>query len=140
MSRPTSLAMARLLLHEDTRCLICGIPQRVVKRLWYRGGGWLQGPPKQNKHLTCDHIDPAGGSEEQNLRPLCNGCNWKKREGQLTDEEVLQWAVDRWQFLEPRPRRLYWLNTRFEDGQAVGGRPFRSRRAEQIERSMRGEG
>lgn len=140
MTRITSLEMAELLLHDHTRCLICGIPQYIVSRLHRRRGGWLQGPSNQNRHLSCDHIDPNGDSERSNLRPLCYGCNWKRRDNQLTDEEVLAWAqaVWPWRFNNSR-RKLWWLNTHFENGVAVGGTLFRSDHMEKTERRIRGE-
>jgi len=141
MTLATSLEMAASLLHDHTRCAICGIPQYIIGRLVKRGWGWLQGPPKNNRHLTCDHINPSGGSERENLRPLCNGCNWKRREEHLTDEEVLSWARLRWpRMFGHRARKLWWLNTHIDEtGVAVGGTLFRSPHAEKIERRVRGQ-
>lgn len=140
MTVETSLEMAKLLLNDYTRCDICGIPQYVVARLYRRGWGWLQGSPRQNRHLTCDHIDPSGGSDRENLRPLCAGCNWKKRDQHFTDAEVLQWARAVWPAkFGYRKRKLWWLNTHIENDVAVGGTLFRSRHAEEVERRVRGE-
>lgn len=140
MTRTTSLEMATLLLHDFTRCAICGVPQYIVARLHQQGWGWLQGQPEQNRHLTCDHIDPSGGSGRDNLRPLCNGCNWKRRESKLSDAEVLQWAQHVWEYkFKHKRRKLWWLNTHVENGVAVGGTLFRSRRTEMIERRVRGQ-
>lgn len=136
MTSDTSLEMAALLLHDHTRCAICGIPQYIVAKLHHRGWGWLQGTPNQNRHLTCDHIDPKGGSERDNLRPLCFGCNWLKSDGALTDEEVLRKVERRWpRSFGNRKRKLWWLNTNVGEG----GTLFRSEHAEKIERRVRGE-
>jgi hypothetical protein len=134
------LEMAETLLHDHSRCAICGIPQYIVAKLYRRGYGWLQGVKDSNRHLSCDHINPNGSSDPENLRPLCHGCNWKKRENQLTDEEVLGWARARWpRMFNNSRRKLWWLNTHFENGLAVGGTLFRSEHAEKAERRIRGE-
>ena len=100
----------------------------------------MQGTPESNRHLTCDHIDPNGGSGPENLRILCQGCNWKRNEDKLTDEEVLQWAQARWpRSFNNKKKKLWWLNTHIEIGMAVGGTLFRSPYAEKIERRVRGE-
>ena len=119
---------------------MCGIPQRIVRLLAARGWGWLLGKEQNNRHLTCDHIDPAGGSERENLRSLCYACNCKRQDDMLTDEELLVWARGQWAWrFGDRIARIYWLNTHFENGVAVGGRPFRSKNHEKIERRTRGE-
>lgn len=138
MTREVSLEIAKLLVHKYTRCAVCGIPQYVVARLYLRRWGWPIGKADDNRHLTCDHVDPNGTSDRENLRPLCFGCNHKKHD-HLSDEEVLRWARKYWSRMFRRKRMLWWLNTHVEDGRAVGGTLFRSDNMGKIERRVCGE-
>lgn len=140
MTLAISSEMARLLLHDYTRCSICGVPNYVIRRLYDQGYGWLHGKQRDNRRLSLDHIDPQGEETRENLRPLCFGCNWKRNKRKHTDEEVLRWARRLWpKKIGERIRMLWWLNTHVENGVAVGGSLFRSEAAEKIERRVSGE-
>src|ERR1051325_3699273 len=124
MERDESLYWASVLLHPDSRCAICGLPNRMLKLYVQRGASWFLGRASgagSHAHLTLDHISP--GRLEGGFRPLCNACNSTRGANQLTDEEVLEIIRGKW-FWTIGLRFLWWLNT--TPGQ--GGRLHRSKR------------
>lgn len=113
---------APILMAEETRCSICGIPNYILRK-YNRDGPWFRflGSRKTGRGLQLDHITPH--VNDGNYRPLCSGCNAKRGDAVFTDAEVLVWIRNMWRFILPL-RFLWWLNR--EPG--VGGRLFRSDR------------
>jgi hypothetical protein len=115
-----SVEWARILLNEESRCLICGIPGYKVHRL----GFWKYGSACMNRHLTLDHITP--GVNDGRYRPLCYSCNLLRGAAVLTDAEVLT-QMRGWYRALFTIRKLWWLNTHVdENGVCVGGRLYRN--------------
>jgi hypothetical protein len=117
---------ARILTCPDTRCAICGIPGWKLPRLGY----WKVGGARKNRRLSLDHVTP--GMNDGRYRALCYSCNCTRGAAQFSDGEVLLimrgWYRDMFAL-----RRLYWLNSRVENGVCVGGREHRN---EYMERKM----
>jgi hypothetical protein len=120
LDNPTSLHWAAILLNDDTRCDICGIPRHRLVRL----GFWKRGGPEKNRYRhSFDHITP--GVNDGNYRALCFSCNVLRGDKKLTEAEVLlimrQWYRD-----AGLPRKLHWLNTYIVGISGVGGTLYRN--------------
>jgi len=124
MDRTTSEFWTAILFHPNTRCAICGLPNKMISAYRRRGWPWFLGRREgagSHPRLTLDHINP--GRNADGFRPLCIECNRTRRAAQYTDEEVLLVVRDKWLWFST-PRFLWWLNT----SPGVGGRLHRSER------------
>jgi hypothetical protein len=119
LDRPTSQQWAGILTNPNTRCAICGVPNWKLPRLGY----WKIGGARLNRRLALDHIRP--GDNAGGFRPLCCSCNRTRGAAELSDGEVLlilrAWYRDLFSL-----RKLWWLNSRVENGVCVGGREHRN--------------
>jgi 5-methylcytosine-specific restriction endonuclease McrA len=125
-----AMVLARLLLNKNTRCAICGMPNKFLKLF----RPYPYGKEIGNRHLTVDHIDPKGPSTLENSRPLCFSCNAYKSHWK-TDEQVFRWMRGYWDNRKIAPRYLFWLNT--EPG--IGGRLNRSKYTENRDKQLEGD-
>ena len=115
---------AAILHHDHTRCSICGIPQKEIRRHTERGRHWILG---RSRRMTLDHIIP-GVEFPGNYRPLCSNCNSTRKNEAFTDEEVLRATKDKWEWAINR-RFLRWMCS----SPGVGGKIFRTERVEKRE-------
>ena len=123
LSLEESRLWAHILMDDDTRCDICGIPKHKLVRLF----SWKCGGERKNRRMSFDHITP--GVNDGNYRPLCFSCNTIRGANRFTDEEVLNEMRGWYRFIYAL-RKLYWLNTHVDpvSGMCVGGRKERSPR------------
>ena len=120
-SKEESALLAVLLLNDETRCSICGIPSWLVKLNYKKGGPFFLGSRAAHARLHPDRIDTSQPHTLANTRPACPHCNIRRGAERYTDIEVLRWIRRRWTDIFP-PRLLWWLNT--EPG--LGGRSRRN--------------
>lgn len=105
-----ALAVAKMLLDDETRCSICGMPNWLIKLNHKKGGPFFLGTRNQNARMHPDRIDTTQPHTRANTRPCCPTCNMKRGAERHTDVEVLRWISRRWQDIFS-PRFLWWLNT-----------------------------
>ena len=100
---------AHAFAEPEARCLICGVPNWFIRRLRAEGR-LLPGAPTAWFRLHIDHIHTTRDRDKLwNLRLLCAQCNSTRRDGVLTDEQVLEQS---WYFWTSRfpDRWLTWLH------------------------------
>lgn len=106
--REEAEVLADVLLDPETRCAICGIPNKMLRTLYRAHFSFPWGRPEQNRRLTPDNLTPGQPHRLASTRILCLGCNTFRGPARHTDEQVLAWARDQWRFRLPN-RYLGWL-------------------------------
>lgn len=128
--RLVSIKLAGLVLNENSRCAICGIPVYQLRQMpFWRNGGRLG-----NRRLTVDHCNPNGPSTLYNSRIVCYSCNWLRGRAELTDMQVLR-RMRSWYLEHFTSRFLFWLNTT----PGHGGRLHRNKYTEARDRRLHGK-
>ncbi len=134
-----SILWASLLLDPSTRCICCGIPNRIIMYL-NEHGPWPRVLGKRSgsgacRRLQLGHVIPADNSG--GFIPMCSACNNHLRARVFNAEtgaSVLRWIRKRW--LDPKygkpEKKLWWLNKSVdESGCGVGGRSYRNEKFEE---------
>lgn len=103
-------ALADTLLDPETRCGICGIPNKVIYALVRQNFSFPLGSLRQNRRLTPDNLRPGKPHRLEWTRILCRGCNSRRGANRVSDGDTLRWARRQWQFRLPT-RMLWWLRT-----------------------------
>lgn len=106
--REEAEVIADVLLDPETRCGICGIPNKILRALVRQNFIFPLGTTSQNRRLTPDNLAPGSPHRLSGTRILCRGCNSRRGADLLDDETVLQWARREWTRRLPA-RLLHWL-------------------------------
>ena len=100
-------ALAEMVLNPESRCDVCGVPQRMLD-LYHRKGWPVPVWRREQWGLQVDRISPGGPYSVENTRPLCSSCNRLRGAGRMSDKEILVKMRRAWQEALA-PKHLWWL-------------------------------
>lgn len=108
--RDEAEVIVEILLDPESRCAICGVPNKILRTLVRQNFVFPLGNTSQNRRLTPDNLTPGSPHRLSATRILCRGCNSRRGADILSDEVTLQWARREWIYRLPA-RLLHWLRT-----------------------------
>ena len=104
-------ALAAAFAASETRCEICGVPNKFLATLTRLKQTPPFGMPRFWTRLQIDHV----AWSPPRVRPLCYFCNHRRGKGRYTDAEVWLKAHQFWTWLLPT-KELKWLIPRRKCG------------------------